>query len=150
MASEGREREKELFDELCFYTLGHGDPAFIHQLVVDAYTAQHAGENTKTLAIVFALIGLYLHLEKGFTGKQVQRAHMQLARFRREWPRPALPAGEAALRVGDVMATAPGAERDAMIERWCAAVWEVWQEARGQMVEMARKELGVEGQGSWH
>jgi hypothetical protein len=53
----------DLFHELSFYTLSHGDPAFIHQNSVDAYTAQHADETTKPIAVVFALIGLYLHLE---------------------------------------------------------------------------------------
>jgi hypothetical protein len=143
MAGEDREREREQFDELCFYTLGHGDPGFIHQLAVDAYTAQHAHEGTKTIAIVFALIGLYLHVEQGFTGKQVQRAHMQLARRRREWARPELPSGMAPLRVGDVVRAAPGQERDAMIQRWCEAVWAEWQGARAQIVAMAHEELGV-------
>ena len=33
---------KEQFHELSFYTLAHRDPTFIHQHIVDAYTAQHA------------------------------------------------------------------------------------------------------------
>ena len=69
----------DLYNQLALYTLAHPDPRFIHQLVVDAYTAQNADDNTKPIALVFALIGLYLHIEKGYTGKQVQRAHMQLA-----------------------------------------------------------------------
>ena len=78
--------EQELFDQLLFYTLAHGDPAFIHQHVVDACAAQGADKNTKTIKAAFGLIGLYLHIEKGYTGKEVHRAHMQMARRRKTWP----------------------------------------------------------------
>jgi hypothetical protein len=52
---------QQLFDELSFYTLSHGHPRFIHQHALDAYTAQTASEQTRTIAIFFALMGLYLH-----------------------------------------------------------------------------------------
>jgi hypothetical protein len=134
----------DLFHELSFYTLSHGDPAFIHQNSVDAYTAQHADESTKPIAVVFALIGLYLHLEKYFTGKQVQLAHMRMAKQRKEWPRLPLPEQSASLTVADVVAAAPGPACDAMIRKWCESVWEVWHGARPQIVEIAKGELGVE------
>jgi hypothetical protein len=134
----------DLFHELSFYTLSHGDPAFIHQNSVDAYTAQHADETTKPIAVVFALIGLYLHLEKYFTGKQVQLAHMRMAKQRREWPRLPLPEKTASITVADVVAAEPGPPCDAMIRKWCEAVWEVWHEARPHIVEIAMVELGVE------
>ena len=62
----------DLYHELSCYTSAHPDPSFIHQHIVDAYTAQHANETTKLIALVFALIGLYLHVEKNFTGRQVR------------------------------------------------------------------------------
>ncbi len=55
--------DQEAYNELSYYTLSHPDPAFIHQNIVDAYTAQHAGQDTKPIAITFALIGLYLSVE---------------------------------------------------------------------------------------
>ena len=39
------------YEELAFYTLAHGDPAFIHQHVVDAWMLQTADETTKPIAI---------------------------------------------------------------------------------------------------
>ncbi len=75
---------EELFHELMYYTLAHPDPAFIHQNVVDAYAAQTAGSETKNITIVFALVGLYLSVEKDLTGRQVQKVHMQLAKRRRQ------------------------------------------------------------------
>jgi hypothetical protein len=53
---------------------------------VDVYEAQHAGGTTRNITVAFGLIGLYLALEKGYTGKEVQQAHMQITRFRNDWP----------------------------------------------------------------
>ena len=33
---------QDLYNELAFYTLAHGDPAFIHHYAVDAFAVQHA------------------------------------------------------------------------------------------------------------
>ncbi|HEX6716913.1 MAG TPA: DUF5946 family protein, partial [Pyrinomonadaceae bacterium] len=71
-----RDELQEKFYELSYYTLAHQEPAFIHQHIVDAFTAQTADQNTKPIAVAFALIGLCLYLEKNCTGKQVQLAHM--------------------------------------------------------------------------
>jgi Family of unknown function (DUF5946) len=136
--------DDELYNQLAFYTLAHPDPAFIHQLVVDAYTAQHADENTKPIAVIFALIGLYLHLEKGYTGKQVQRAHMQLAKWPNHWPKLSLPNDHAEIGVQQVLAIEPGQARDAMIDRWCASVWTTWGDSRPQIIEISRKYLGID------
>lgn len=44
--------EQTAYHELQAYSITHGDPAFIHQHVVDAWTLQHADEHTKPIAIV--------------------------------------------------------------------------------------------------
>ena len=59
------------YDELYVYTMGR--PGFILQHVVDAFAVQTATADTKPIAIVFGLVGLYLHVEKQFSGKQVQK-----------------------------------------------------------------------------
>ena len=135
--------ESDHYSELSCYTLSHGDAAFIHQHVVDAYTAQTADETTKAIAMVFALIGLFLHVELGFTGKQVQRAHMQLAKRRRTWPRPQLPIDRGAIRVAEVLAAEPGPARDAKIYAWAAAVWQAYAPCHREIAEIARHELNV-------
>jgi hypothetical protein len=68
--------DQEAYDKLSRYTLAHRSPAFIHQHIVDAFTAQHADMETKPIAIVFALVGLYLYVEKNLTGKKIHFAHM--------------------------------------------------------------------------
>src|SRR5262245_51287656 len=79
---------QDAFHELCYYTLSHRDPSFIHQHVVDAFAAQHSDAGTKPIKLTFTLVGLYLHVEKQFSGKHVQQVHMELARQKRGWPRP--------------------------------------------------------------
>ena len=73
----------DAYSELSYYTLAHPDPAFIHQHIVDAQTAQCADEKVKPIALAFALIGLHLYVEQNRSGREVQRVHMELARTRR-------------------------------------------------------------------
>lgn len=126
--------ELAAYDALRAYTLTHGDPAFLHQHVVDAWTAQHAGAQTKPIALAFALIGLYLHVERGHTGRQVQRVHMALGRRKRAWPPFSVPDERASLTALDVLAHPAGPERDQAIHRWCAAVWDTFRDSRAQVI----------------
>jgi hypothetical protein len=135
--------DQEIYDELSFYTLGLRDDAFLHQNIVDAYAAQHVDEHTKPIRTIFALIGLYLTLEKGFTGRQVQQMHMRLARQRKQWPLLTPPEMTAKITVADVLSAAPGERRDKAIRDWCAAVWAIWQPQRDTIVELTRAELDI-------
>ena len=132
---------QEQFDELSFYTLAHPSRDFLHQNAVDAFAAQHAGETTKPIRIVFALVGLYLTLEHGYTGREVQRIHMQFAARRKQWPRPQLPIQRGAITVADVLKAAPGPARDAVIQAWCTAVWEPYQQNREPIRSLLEAEL---------
>ena len=134
--------EQAAYEELQCYTLAHGDPAFIHQHVVDAFAAQHADEETKPITLTFALIGLCLHVDYGFSGHQVQRAHMALARQKRGWPSFPLPAERGAISVVDVASIAAGPERDTSIDRWCASVWTEFSESH-QAVTTLLREHGI-------
>ena len=131
---------QEAYDELCCYTLAHGDPGFIHQHVVDAFIAQNADRNTKRIGLAFALIGLYLHLEKQFSGKDVQQAHMVLARGKRDWPTFPLPDDRGSITETEVLAAAPGAARDKAIDDWCQCVWSAYRESH-QLVRQLASEL---------
>jgi hypothetical protein len=131
--------EQDAYEELSCYTMAHRDPSFIHQYVVDAFTAQSAHQHTRTIAITFALVGLYLHLEKQFSGKRVQQAHMRLARKKRPWPVFALPAGRGAITAVDVMAAPPGPERDEAIDVWCRSVWEAFRDHHDVVADLLQE-----------
>ena len=118
--------EGDAYDELRFDTLSRGDAAFVHQHVVDAWTAQHADATTKPIALAFALVGLCLHVERGSTGREVQLAHVKLARQRRQWPAFELPARRGEVTVRDVLLAEGAEERDIAIDEWCACVWSAY------------------------
>ena len=126
------------YHELSAYTLTHGDPAFLHQHVVDAFAAQSANAESKRIGVAFALFGLCLHVEFGFTGREVQLAHMALARARREWPAYSLPASRGAMTPLEVMATPEGPMRDAAIHEWCRTVWEAVSTCRAEVLRDLR------------
>ena len=113
-------------NELSYYTRAHGDAAFIHQHLVDAYGAQHLRPSTSTIGAAFALAGLYLAIERRFTGRQVQKMHVLMARASKQWPRFEAPSDVGRLTVADALEAEAGPARDEAIMRWCASVWMAW------------------------
>ena len=132
---------RQLFDELSAFSLSLRDKDFIHQLVVDTYAAQHEGPNSKPIRAAFALIGLYLTFERGYTGKEVQHAHMALGKTRREWPRFNPPAGKDALTVRDVLQNLNEANYKEKINAWGRSVWELWLSEHETVKELVEKYL---------
>jgi len=114
---------QDAYDALCAYTLARGDAEFIHQHVVDAFTAQHATDSTKPIGLTFALVGLYLVVEKQSSGRQVQQVHVLLGRRRRRWPTFDLPRNRGAMSAVDVMTYREGLARDRAIRARCEDVW---------------------------
>ena len=132
------EQEQLAYDDICYYTLAHGQPSFIHQHVVDAFAAQNSDEYDKPIRLTFALVGLYLHVEEKLSGRQVQLAHMKLARNRRPWPAFMLPHNRGSISATDVIAASAGPERDRMIHEWCVSVWDAFRESRHTVAELVR------------
>jgi len=113
-----------------------GRRKFILQHVVDAQQAQTATQDNKPMGIVFSLVGLYLHVEKGFTGVEVQKAHQKLGRQKRQWPTIPLPQQRGSITASDVMVAPAGPERDATIDRWCETVWKAYSDSRDAIVRL--------------
>jgi hypothetical protein len=134
---------QETYDELTLYTLTHGDQSFIHQNIVDAYAAQSADENTKPVKVAFALMGLFLYLEKNYTGKQVQVAHMRMAKEKKVWPTFTLPRDRGKITVAEVLGAEPGAIRDVLIHKWCDSVWEAWNQSHQSVRDWVTSELRI-------
>jgi uncharacterized protein DUF5946 len=128
-----------VYDHLYLYAGGRGRERFILQNVVDAHHAQIATEQTKPIAIIMALVGLYLHVERGFTGLQVQQVHMQLGRNTHQWPRIVLPQTRGAVTEEVVMKVPEGDERDAAISDWCRSVWDAFQDNRSTIIDLLQR-----------
>jgi hypothetical protein len=126
------------YDELYVYTMGR--PAFILQHVVDAHMAQTGTDASKAIGVMFALIGLYLHVEKGFTGSQVQRVHQLLGQRKLQWPHIDLPTQRGNITAREVLAAAAGSERDAAIHRWCESVWQAFGQSRDRVVRILQEQ----------
>jgi hypothetical protein len=133
---------RALFNTLSYYTLAQQDSFFIHQVAVDAYTAQHTGPGTKPMTVLFSLAGLYLVNERAFTGHQVQRVHMALARMAREWPRFEPRSDRSWLTVHHPVSAPEDRKRDAIMA-WSRSVWEVWKPEEARVAGVLRAYLDV-------
>lgn len=122
------------WERLCAYSLTHTGAEFIHQHVVDAYGAQNATGTTRPIQLTFALVGLCLYAERGWTGREVQRLHARLAAQTKSFPTIDLPEARGAVTVRDVVDAPEGDARDAAISRWCRAVWAAYAESRPSIV----------------
>jgi hypothetical protein len=112
----------DAYDELYAYTMGRKN--FILQHVVDAHMAQTTPAiNPPSIGAVFSLVGLYLHVEKGFTGTQVQNAHKVMGKVKRSWPNVVWPTERGNVTAATVLAMPVGQARDAAIDKWCKHVW---------------------------
>ena len=114
------------FGRLTAYNLQHASYDFRHQVAVDSYAAQHPGPPAKRVTLWFALAGLHLALDEGWTGRQVQVAHQQLSRLDKAGPDLDRLVGQSAMTVGDVMAARSGEERNTALMDWARVVWRAW------------------------
>jgi hypothetical protein len=136
----------EAYAELGAYTLSLGDPDFIHQHTVDTYGAQVHRLTDKPIRLVQSLVGLYLHVDHRFTGRQVQRVHKLLADRRPVWPILELPLDRGPLTVLDVVQRAPGVERNSAIEAWASSTWVAFSLHRTAVADLlAAYDIGTPG-----
>ena len=133
----------QLCGELSAYHLSIPNTIFIHQLVTDVYGAQHSGGATKNITTAFSLIGLYLTFEQGYSGWQVQQAHMELAAQRKQWPRLKPPSQTGRLNVLDVLLADEGNEREARLWEWAREVWQSWQQSHEWVKTTVRHMLHI-------
>jgi len=134
----------QLFGEVAAYQLGHLTTlGRVHQLMVDAYGAQHAGASASRKGVAFALIGLRLSLEQGWSGDEIRDAHRYLAAASKPWPEFAPPSHGAWMTVADVAkATSPEAHARS-VHGWAASVWAAWGPARDVVVALIERRLPV-------
>lgn len=125
------------YDEVYVYTMGR--PGFILQHVVDAFAVQTANKDSKPIGVVFGLVGLYLHVEKQFSGREVQQVHRKLGSRKREWPSIPFPADRGRMTVLDVLAAPAGPERDRAIDDWCGSLWASFRESRETIIALLRE-----------
>jgi hypothetical protein len=133
---------QEYFNELAFFTLNLNDECFVHQYVVDVYTCQYADNNTKPISLTFALVGLYLYIEKGYTGREVQKFHTLMSKNKIAWPNFTLASYQTLLvDISSVLACTSINERIELIEKWCIGVWEANKKNHEKVKDLVRHYL---------
>jgi hypothetical protein len=113
----------------------------LHQLTVDAYAAQHVGPQVPAVGVAFALIGLHLALDEGWTGAAVRAAHQHLAAHPSGWPRFSAPRTPGWLTVADVAGSPSPEEHARRARSWAASVWQAWSADHQRVREWANDSL---------
>jgi hypothetical protein len=113
----------------------------LHQLTEDAYGAQHAGPKVPAIGMAFALIGLHLALDEGWSGNGVRSAHQYIAAHHRDWPRFAAPQIVAGLTIAHVAGSSTPEEHASRVRAWAASVWESWSAEHQAVREWANQVL---------
>lgn len=130
---------QEKYNELSIYTLSLNNKEFIHQHIVDAFTAQNADGNIKNITLFFAVIGLYLYIEKGFNGKEIQDLHTKIANSKKELPKLKIPKEKASITVSEVLEARPGIERNEKIKEWSRSVWKIFKNQKDIIENFLKK-----------
>jgi hypothetical protein len=134
------------YDLLAFYTLGLQDECFIHQYVVDAHTAQTANSSTKAISMTFALVGLYLFIEKNFTGRAVQKFHTLMSNNKVKWPNFELPKNRGEITIDMVLNAENGEDRNTLIKVWCNSVWKAYAKSHSKVKEIAAYYIDIKSE----
>jgi hypothetical protein len=103
------------------------DENFPHQLAVDTYAAQHNGANMKPVTITFALIGLHLAFERGYTGREVQKAHVLLGKLHGQCPGFTSIRNSNEINVSNVLQNISKDNYMRLPANWGRSVWESWK-----------------------
>ena len=113
----------------------------LHQLTEDAYGGQHAGPRVPAIGMAFALIGLHLAFDAGWSGNAVRAAHQYLAARHKEWPRFGQPSKPAALTVSHVAGSPTPEAHASRVRAWASSVWESWSAEHAAVREWADEVL---------
>jgi hypothetical protein len=114
-----------------------------HQTCVDAYAAQHVGPRMLPITLCFALNGLFLVIERRWSGIAAREAHAHLANAvpRHSWPRLKPPGDRGTVTVLDVALAADPEDRAVAIEKWGTSVWEAWSHVHDEVRTMTDRQL---------
>ena len=115
----------------------------LHQLTLDAYGAQHAGDQVPPIGTAFSLIGLHLALDEGWSGNAVRAAHQHLAANSSTWPRFVRPATRGALTIAHVAGSPTPKDHAQRVRALAASVWEAWSMEHDRVRQWANQALSA-------
>jgi Family of unknown function (DUF5946) len=133
----------QLYGDVTGYELSHPSLGRLHQLMVDAYGAQHAGGDTAYVRVAYSLVGLHLALDRGMSGVNIREAHQRMGRPDSSWPPFPRPKKVGSLTIADVAEA--GLRVDSitghatLVERWAKDVWHAWKPRHSDVVDLAAR-----------
>jgi CTP:molybdopterin cytidylyltransferase MocA len=126
-----------------------GDPAYyggIHRHTVDAYAAQHPGEDGRRQrqSVALHLIGLCHWLEGDLESVRLNAITGRLTESARDWPW-LQPPSFYEMTVLDVLTAADAEEHGLLVRRWAEAVWDAWRAHQPTVRRWAARAAGEPG-----
>lgn len=112
--------------------------ASVHNLTVDAYSAQHVGTpSPQTIqSAAVHLVSLYLQLEHGYDSMQAAQAKQKLVQGDYVWLDP--PESLGALTIVDVQRETDPVGHVERVKEWAWSVWNAWAIHRATIEAWAR------------
>lgn len=115
-----------------------------HQMVVDAYAAQHAGCTTRrgVQSVALCLMTLCLFVEEDIDPAQGPTLHQRMAANRPAFIWLSPPAPGDWLTVADILQAQTVAEHEELVRQWARQVWLAWSRHHPQIRPWNKQALG--------
>ncbi len=110
------------------------------QTAVDAFTLQHLRDSMPAIKQAFALNGLFMVFELGFTGLQARAAHGHLAETVRTWPTYERRDDVGDMTASDVSISSVDHCADDMAS-WGRTVWDAWGDVHDEVADATDRQL---------
>lgn len=116
----------------------------VHQLTVDSYAVQHAGEPHPDKSLDVHLFGLYLALVKGIRSPYIPPLLQRLVAAIDAWPHYEPPPNTSPLTVFDVAFCDSTADHIKVVKDWAHSVWESWSEHHAEVARLVSHALQMD------
>lgn len=136
LETTGPAPEEQLASAACWALYGQAlarsytDPGYraVHQMIVDAYAAQHAGGTSRrqVQTVALCLMTLCLFIEHGTEPVQGPALHKQMVARRPDFTWLAPPDQHGLMTVADVLTAHDAEEHGRLVREWGHQVWQAW------------------------
>ncbi|MCP2166479.1 DUF5946 family protein [Goodfellowiella coeruleoviolacea] len=135
----------ERYGELLARSYGIAEYRPVHQIVVDAYAAQHPGGTSRReiQRVALCLMTLCLFIEDGADPRDGPVLHKRMVATRPDFHRLDPPAHRGRLTVADVLAADSAAEHTRLVWAWGRDVWQAWAPHHATIRAWNRLALGA-------
>lgn len=117
-----------------------------HRFTVDAYAVQHPGDNSRRAvqSVYVHLARLYLQLERGINGKQVNYFMKKMINYKTEYKWLSPPDFSGTLNINDVAKAKNLEEHKTLVYKWAESVWSAWEPHHIDIAAFAEKVISAE------